>query len=293
MGGICRTTGSKEVGHEGCSTLADQQLEYGWENKRQRSVWHTRMVPCSAWVQGRTRNSRGRKGRLIVQARREGTQRGRGAGLPCKAGMHTNGKSPGPGDPVSAISVGQPPSGVQAPKGPAEQSNGSCSFHAPPPMATPAMIHCPRELGLDQDSRLIAGQQRKSKFCSHDCGISKIDSRKAKPSCCCLVWLGMETDEMRNYEVRVKATGLNEQTRDIPAIHIIIHHHGWRHALPISPVRTLIAVKRTRHPHAPSQLSLAMPKLCSICMRADRRAPGISSGPREAWNQHLSRLSNN
>jgi hypothetical protein len=58
---------------------------------------------------------------------------------------------------VLPASVGPPPSGAQAPKGPAEQCNGSCSFRAPPTAATPSMIHRPRDLGLDQDSQLIAG----------------------------------------------------------------------------------------------------------------------------------------
>jgi hypothetical protein len=51
------------------------------------------------------------------------------------------GKTPCPGKPALPTSVGPPLSGARAPKGPAEQSNGSCSFHAPPTAATPAMIH--------------------------------------------------------------------------------------------------------------------------------------------------------
>jgi hypothetical protein len=58
---------------------------------------------------------------------------------------------------VSPASVGPPTSGAQAPKGPAEQSNGSCSFRAPPTAATLAMIRRSRELVLDQGSWLIAG----------------------------------------------------------------------------------------------------------------------------------------
>jgi hypothetical protein len=47
--------------------------------------------------------------------------------------------------------------GAQAPKGLSEQSNGSCSFRAPPTAATPARIHRSQEVGLNKDSRLSAG----------------------------------------------------------------------------------------------------------------------------------------
>jgi hypothetical protein len=83
------------------------------------------------------RNSRGRKGRLIVQARREATLWGWGAGLQCKEGVYTNGVNPVPRETRVANFGGINPFEAQAPKVPAERSKGSCSFRAPPTTAIP------------------------------------------------------------------------------------------------------------------------------------------------------------
>jgi hypothetical protein len=110
-------------------------------------------VQCSARMHGKRRKREARKGRLKVQARRKGTWEGLGAGLQCMAGMHTNGKNPLPRE-TRVTHFGE------VPKGPAGQSNGSCSSCAPPTTATPAMIHHARECGLEQDSRLIGRPYR-------------------------------------------------------------------------------------------------------------------------------------
>jgi hypothetical protein len=74
--------------------------------------------------------------------------------------MHNNGKNPLPREARVVHFGGTTPFRAQAPKGPAEKSNGSCSFRALLTAATPAMIHRSRELGTDQDSRLIGGPYR-------------------------------------------------------------------------------------------------------------------------------------
>jgi hypothetical protein len=116
-------------------------------------------VRCSAWVQRRMTNFGSRKGRrtLIVQAKRKGTWWGQGAGIQCKAGMHTNGNKPLPRETRVTHFGGTSPFRSVSTKGAGRAVHVSCSFRAPQTTATPAMIHRSRELGWDhgQDSRLI------------------------------------------------------------------------------------------------------------------------------------------
>jgi hypothetical protein len=66
--------------------MADQHLEYRWQNKRLRSVWQTRMVPCSAWVGGRVRRQGGRTDSA-------GKERGNAVGtlgVTCRDTLHTH-----------------------------------------------------------------------------------------------------------------------------------------------------------------------------------------------------------
>jgi hypothetical protein len=103
----------------------------------------TQMVLCSAWVQGRIP--------------REATQWGRGAGLQCKAAMHTNGKNPLPRETRVSHFGGTTHFGSASTKGASRAVQWELQH-----LCTTDRSHTCHDQPLartraDQDSRLIAG----------------------------------------------------------------------------------------------------------------------------------------
>jgi hypothetical protein len=103
----------------------------------------------------------GKKGRQEGQTESAGKEKGNAVGTgsgPSMQGRYAHYReNPLPRETRVTCFSGTTPFGSACTKGAGRAVHGSCSAHAPPTAATPAMIHHARELGWDQDSRLIVG----------------------------------------------------------------------------------------------------------------------------------------